>query len=352
MGTHDLRDAFDPLSRAFCPTAYSLEQGEQSVIEPNDQWGELIGQVKAYMEILHAGGLVYAEGQIEPISSRPAPKANPSKTAPPRTPPTSGLSPEAREALKAALTDPYGHLGAPPLLASSPAEKPSPARSKPSSPPAQTPPGQSRGGKTKLVTLRDRIEGAKLIAEAKDLDRIRYLVSGCHMCALAQSRAHTVPGEGNPRAALMFIGEGPGYNEDMQGKPFVGRAGELLSQMILAMGLRREDVFIANIVKCRPPGNRDPLPDEITACSPFLKRQLELIRPKIICALGRIAIQGLLKDTTPITHLRGKWRTYQNIPLMPTFHPAYLLRSPGEKRKSWEDLKAIMARMADLKDGG
>ncbi len=143
----------------------------------------------------------------------------------------------------------------------------------------------------------------------------------------------------------MFVGEAPGYHEDIQGRPFVGRAGELLTKMIEAMGLRRDDVYIANIVKCRPPGNRDPLPEEILACEPYLKRQIELIRPKVICALGRIAIQGLLRETTPITQLRGQWRTYQNIPLMPTFHPAYLLRNPGGKRFAWEDLKAILVRM-------
>jgi len=171
------------------------------------------------------------------------------------------------------------------------------------------------------------------------------------MCGLAAGRTLTVFGEGNPRAELMFVGEGPGYHEDVQGKPFVGRAGALLTQMIQAMGFQREEVFITNIVKCRPPGNREPEPDEIRACEPYLKRQIELIRPKVICALGRISIQGLLRDTTPISKVRGKWRTYQGIPLMPTFHPAFLLRNPGQKRTAWEDLKAVMTKMAELKKG-
>jgi DNA polymerase len=251
------------------------------------------------------------------------------------------LSPEEREKLKAALSDPYASGGGT-------AGKPLPPMmsvSAPASPPA----GARPAGKGKAVTLRDRVEGAKVIAEANDLERLRYLISGCHMCGLAAGRTLAVAGDGNPRAELMFIGEGPGYHEDVQGRPFVGRAGALLTQMIQAMGLRREDVFITNIVKCRPPGNRDPEPDEIKACEPYLKRQIELIGPRLICALGRIAIQGLLRNTTPITKLRGKWQAYQGIPLMPTFHPAYLLRNPSEKRSAWEDLQAIMARLAGPK---
>lgn len=143
----------------------------------------------------------------------------------------------------------------------------------------------------------------------------------------------------------MFIGEGPGKDEDEQGEPFVGAAGQLLTKMIQAMGLAREQVYIANVVKCRPPNNCDPEPDEVAACEPFLKEQIAAIKPTVIVALGRHAAQTLLRDSTPITRMRGKWREYEGIPLMPTYHPAYLLRSPADKRPVWDDLKNVMARL-------
>jgi DNA polymerase len=152
-------------------------------------------------------------------------------------------------------------------------------------------------------------------------------------------------GVGNPSAELVFVGEGPGQDEDLQGEPFVGRAGQLLTKMIEAMGYRREDVYIANVVKCRPPGNRNPEPDEIEACEPFLRAQLAAIRPKVIVALGKFAAQTLLRDTSPISRLRGKWFSYEGVRLMPTFHPAYLLRSPQEKGKAWEDLQLVMKEL-------
>jgi DNA polymerase len=138
------------------------------------------------------------------------------------------------------------------------------------------------------------------------------------------------------------VGEGPGEDEDLQGEPFVGRAGQLLTKMIEAMSYRREDVYIANVVKCRPPGNRNPEPDEIEACEPFLRAQLGAIRPKVVVALGKFAAQTLLRDTSPISRLRGRWFEYEGVRLMPTFHPAYLLRSPNEKAKAWEDLQLVM----------
>jgi DNA polymerase len=149
-------------------------------------------------------------------------------------------------------------------------------------------------------------------------------------------------GVGNPSAELVFVGEGPGEDEDLQGEPFVGRAGQLLTKMIEAMGYRRDEIYIANVVKCRPPGNRNPEPDEIEACEPFLRAQLAAIRPKVIVALGKFAAQTLLRDTSPISKLRGKWFSYEGVRLMPTFHPAYLLRSPNEKGKAWEDLQMVM----------
>jgi len=168
----------------------------------------------------------------------------------------------------------------------------------------------------------------------------------CSACPLHASRKNTVPGEGNPnRPDIMFVGEGPGADEDMQGRPFVGAAGQLLDKMIEAMGYKRGEVFIANIVKCRPPGNRVPLPDEMNACVPYLKAQIALIKPKVIVALGKTAVQGLLQEEVAITKFRGTWCTYEGIDLMPTYHPAFLLRSPGHKGEAWADLKAVLAKL-------
>ncbi|RMG11740.1 MAG: uracil-DNA glycosylase, partial [Deltaproteobacteria bacterium] len=165
-------------------------------------------------------------------------------------------------------------------------------------------------------------------------------------CKLCETRTNLVFGVGNPRAEIVFVGEGPGRDEDLAGEPFVGRAGQLLTRMIQAMGYQREEVYICNVVKCRPPGNRDPEPDEVAACEPFLKAQLAAIEPKVVVALGRFAVQCLLGDPNArITRVRGTWHSYAGIPLMPTFHPAYLLRNPKEKRKVWEDLKAVLARI-------
>jgi len=186
---------------------------------------------------------------------------------------------------------------------------------------------------------------AAVDAKAKDpptLQEVRKELGDCQRCKLARGRTKIVFGVGNPKAELVFVGEGPGAEEDAQGLPFVGMAGQLLTKMIEAMGLRREQVYICNVVKCRPPGNRDPEPDEIEACEPFLKAQLAAIRPKAIVALGRFAVQTLLRDKTPITRQRGRWREFDGIQLMPTFHPAYLLRNPSEKRHAWADLQQVM----------
>ncbi len=179
-------------------------------------------------------------------------------------------------------------------------------------------------------------------ASGRSLEAIRQELGDCKRCKLSNGRTQIVFGVGNPKAELVFVGEGPGAEEDAQGVPFVGAAGQLLTKMIEAMGLRREDVYICNVVKCRPPGNRDPEPEEIEACEPFLKAQLAAIQPRAIVALGRFAVQTLLRDKTPITRLRGTWRELGGIRLMPTFHPAYLLRYPSEKRRAWSDLQQVM----------
>lgn len=186
-------------------------------------------------------------------------------------------------------------------------------------------------------------------AAAGSLEELRSAIGDCRRCKLAPHRTHLVFGVGNPRARLMFVGEAPGADEDQRGEPFVGRAGQLLTEIITkGMGLRRDDVYIANVIKCRPPGNRNPEPDEVETCEPFLIRQLELIRPAVIVALGKFAAQTLLRTKTPITKLRGAWADYQGIKVMPTFHPAYLLRNPGDKRLVWADIKAVMGELGLL----
>jgi len=171
-------------------------------------------------------------------------------------------------------------------------------------------------------------------------DDLRAAVATCQRCDLHATRTQTVFGVGNPAARWMFIGEAPGAEEDRQGEPFVGRAGQLLTSMLRALGLRREDVFIANVLKCRPPGNRDPRPVEAASCRGYLERQVALVNPTLVVAVGRIAAQNLLATETPIAKLRGKVHSFgaQGWPLVVTYHPAYLLRSPGEKRKAWQDL--------------
>ena len=180
--------------------------------------------------------------------------------------------------------------------------------------------------------------------EPPRLDEVRRTLGDCKRCKLCSGRKNLVFGVGNPKARLVFVGEGPGAEEDNQGIPFVGAAGQLLTKMIAAMGYSRDEVYICNVVKCRPTGNRNPEPDEIEACQPFLEAQLNAIRPSVIIALGKFAAQTLLRTDTPITRLRGQWREYVGIPLMPTFHPAYLLRNPAEKKSAWIDLQAVMAR--------
>ncbi|HKY32649.1 MAG TPA: uracil-DNA glycosylase [Candidatus Polarisedimenticolia bacterium] len=168
-------------------------------------------------------------------------------------------------------------------------------------------------------------------------------IGDCRRCKLAAGRRTIVFGTGDPGARLMFVGEGPGHDEDVQGLPFVGRAGQLLTRIIEAMGLRREQVYIANVVKCRPPDNRTPQPDEVASCSPFLMRQIDIIQPAVIVALGSPAAQALLGTSAGITRIRGTFRSLGGIRVMPTFHPAYLLRNPAAKKEVWEDMQQVMA---------
>jgi uracil-DNA glycosylase family 4 len=193
-------------------------------------------------------------------------------------------------------------------------------------------------------------ESAEKKARKDSLEDLRGLIGDCRRCKLWRGRSNLVFGEGSPKARLVFIGEGPGHEEDQEGRPFVGEAGKMLTRIIEnAMGLKRKDVYICNVVKCRPPNNRDPERDEIDSCIPFLKEQIRMIKPEIICTLGRIAATELLGRGFKITQERGKWHSYMEIPVMPTYHPAYILRNPKRERQLkgqvWDDIRAIMARL-------
>ena len=278
-------------------------------IVTKDAPGEILQKLEMRLSCLERMGLKYLAGTKRP----PAPEV---------------------AALSAAA-----QVAAPALKVEQASAKPSPAR-KDAPPP------------TMIKSKPDTLDGGELPPPPKDrasaLKRMAKKIADCQQCVLHQTRTNTVPGVGDPHAQLMFVGEGPGYHEDQQGEPFVGRAGDLLTKMIKAMGFSREQVFIGNVVKCRPPGNRDPLPEEIAACEPYLKRQLEIIQPKVIVGLGRHAVQTLLKTKTPISKLRGQWRSYHHIAFMPTFHPAYLLRNPSSKKPCWEDLQAVMVKLEEL----
>ena len=177
------------------------------------------------------------------------------------------------------------------------------------------------------------------------LDAIRADLGDCQRCGLGASRHKLVYGVGNPNAHLVLVGEAPGREEDQQGEPFVGEAGRLLDRILQAMGMRRDDVYICNVLKCRPPDNRDPQPDEVATCEAFLIRQIAAIKPQVIIGLGRFAVHSLLKSKVPISRIRGEWQSFHGTPLMPTYHPAYLLRNPEGKRDVWEDMKAVLRRL-------
>jgi uracil-DNA glycosylase family 4 len=194
----------------------------------------------------------------------------------------------------------------------------------------------SAAAKTKAASQRDEVE---------TLEKIRENLGECTRCRLHQGRTKIVFGQGDPKSRLMFVGEGPGAEEDRQGLAFVGKAGQLLTRIIAAIGLTRDEVYIANIVKCRPPQNRDPQEDEITTCIPFLKQQIRAIQPLIICTLGAPASKTLLQTSDPISRLRGRFYEVDGVQIMPTYHPAYLLRNPSEKRPVWEDMQKIQKKL-------
>jgi DNA polymerase len=208
-------------------------------------------------------------------------------------------------------------------------------------------------------SLRKRLELEKMMGVdalfrkpgvAARLAAVQAQVMACTRCPLHETRTQGVFARGSPVSPLIIIGEAPGAEEDAQGVPFVGRAGKLLDKMITAMGLGRDEVYVTNILKSRPPGNREPRPAEVQACWPYLEQQIELVRPQIIMTLGRPASQTLLDSNASMGALRGNWHEFRGIPVMPTYHPAYLLRSPAQKKKAWEDMKLVMIALAELED--
>jgi uracil-DNA glycosylase family 4 len=218
-----------------------------------------------------------------------------------------------------------------------------PATAPPRSPASETPIPPESGAASAIAPAAH--------SGARSLAVIRADLGECTRCKLHKGRTNLVFGVGNADARLMFVGEGPGADEDAQGVPFVGRAGQKLTDIIRAMGFQREDVYIANVVKCRPPGNRNPELDEIEQCEPFLMRQIDVIKPAIIVALGKFAAQTLLRTTEPITRLRGRFHQIGEVRVMPTFHPSYLLRNPAAKREVWEDMKQVMAALRERQEG-
>jgi uracil-DNA glycosylase len=202
----------------------------------------------------------------------------------------------------------------------------------PIAPPTSTPTSTSTSG---AVRTGDKVRLVEMAEEVRQ----------CTRCVLHKARKQAVFARGNPDAELCFVGEGPGADEDQQGFPFVGKAGQLLDKMIGAMGFGRDEVYVCNIVKCRPPENRKPEPDEMAACKPYLREQLEIVGPKVIVALGATAVEGLIGMSGGITRIRGQWKLYRTIPVMPTFHPAYLLRTPAAKREVWADLQAVLKQL-------
>jgi DNA polymerase len=273
-----------------------------SIADPHDELTELTRALRAQLEGLAEGGCD-ALGTVVPALAAHAASASAPSPAPAKAPTVASRTP---------IT--------------------------PASPPALAP-----------VVVAPSARVANALSPEQVQQRLHVLqdtVSGCTRCALHQGRTQTVFARGTGTVGLCFVGEGPGADEDAQGFPFVGKAGQLLDKMIVAMGMTRDEVYVCNIVKCRPPNNRKPEPEEMAACVPYLHEQLELLNPQVIVALGATAVQGLLGTSEGITRMRGKWKLYRGkVPVMPTFHPAYLLRQPEAKREVWADLQAVLQSM-------
>ncbi|WP_428263841.1 uracil-DNA glycosylase [Haliangium sp.] len=301
-------------------------------LDPHRELSELVRAFRVHLEVQRSRGAYAAEAAPMPVPSPAlvpsdlevwAPAARSAPVAPAALPGEPSESPSRAE-MQAMLADVSDMLDEPRRAPVGPAR---PAASAPA--PGGEPVPQHRASRMSLADIR---------AELGD----------CRRCKLAQGRSNIVFGVGAPDAALMFVGEAPGFHEDRQGEPFVGAAGQLLDRMIEAMGWSRDSVYIANVLKCRPPQNRDPEPDEIAACQPFLAKQIEAVAPRVIVSLGRPAARLLLDSNAPMHALRGRFRPYRGVAVMPTFHPAYLLRNPERKRETWDDLKQVIAELTRL----
>ena len=279
--------------------------------------------------LVHAQLPPEAGEPVETFSAESVARATPTRS-PAKSPPTRTKAAKTEPQPAATAAEPLVDLFGNPVAAKSESDTP------PSDDPFPAPPPE----------LPKRIE----LLQKLDAEQVK----GCTKCPLHEGRTHTVFGEGDPAARLMFIGEGPGQNEDETGRPFVGRAGEMLSKWIEAMGLRREQVYIANVVKCRPPNNREPTAMEVSTCTPYLHEQLEWIRPEVIVTLGRPSTQHLLQVKSPMKNLRGKWHTWRGLRVMPTYHPAYLLRAytPANRRIVWDDLRTVAEHLGLKPAGG
>lgn len=333
-----------------------------------EQLRRVVRQIRTELEWAARTGIVIEAPKVSEAAPRLAPEtpSQPPMPATPSTPPTPSVEPRSVAPAPAAASPPAGP--APSAALATPADAspaaPAPNPNPPAPPPVQVPPSvapqapspspppaaaprTAEGPSTPAVasTPPSRLPVlATELAACASLEDVRAVLGDCTRCKLhRQGRKQIVYGVGSPNAEIMFVGEGPGAEEDRRGEPFVGAAGELLTSIIEnGMGIQRPEVYIANVVKCRPPQNRDPEPDEVAACEPFLAAQIRVIKPKVLVTLGKHAAHTLLGVQTPITRLRGKWGEYQGTPLMPTYHPAYLLRNPAEKRAVWEDVKEVL----------
>ena len=283
-------------------TESSTGRTPASALPPHDELRMLTGQLRTLLEAMHVWGV-----QLVPGAQPPEPSAS---------------------------TPSISHPSYP--------SEPSPAHRAADRSPSQ--PAASQDVQEVLIPSQQALDPLTRFS----LAQLETVAQQCTACQLHRGRTHVVFGIGNPQAELMFVGEAPGRDEDLQGEPFVGRAGQLLTRIIEAIGMKRQDVYIANVIKCRPPNNRNPEADEIARCEPYLIRQIALVQPRLIVALGTFAAQTLLKTKLPISQLRGRFHTYQGVRVMPTFHPAFLLRNPDRKRAVWEDMQMVQRELGQL----
>ncbi len=291
-----------------------------------DEWKDTLRQIRSHLEYLRDMGVTELSLPTEEAEAqlRAGPSGGRGAAAAPQSSPSRSFAPPPP--------------APPPAVGSASPPPPQPAREAPRA-------YEAPAAVAAAAMPAARAPAPASLPVAEGLEPMEREVSGCRQCRLCEKRTQTVFGSGNPQADLMFVGEGPGAEEDRRGLPFVGEAGQLLAKIIEAMGTTREAVYIANVVKCRPPNNRTPMLDEIEACYPYLRRQIAAVKPKIIVALGAPATQTLLGVSMPISRMRGSFYRYGEIQVMPTFHPAYLLRNPGEKRAVWEDMQKVMAAL-------